>query len=361
LYRQLDKFDLARRDLAAAVRLDPNNVAAVSGLGVLTEYEGKPVLALGLYDQAAQLDPLDFMRHVRRCGALSDSGKYQLAQAACTDARRLKQDSEWVYVASGLVARAQGDLAASLRWNEAGLAVTRESMELLRYRLVDLEHLGMVNEARNLVSRADALNPGAVWIALSGVGLTLLEGRVDDARRQMDDLHFDAEMPARELLDAAMLRLLMHQPAEAERLLRLADESVDVEWTRLLNYADLRWGTSHDVTRASVDKASGRHESAAAQMRRLLAQLDELERNGVVSWGLASLRGDALAIIGDADGAVQALGRAVDSGWRRTYYVRRAPHFAPLLSRSDLQQVLNRADQLIAADRARYRIPAPLQ
>jgi TolB-like protein/DNA-binding winged helix-turn-helix (wHTH) protein len=354
-YLQMHELDLATRDFAAAARLDRNNITALAGLGLLNSYEGKPLAALGFYDQAAALDPLDFIRHVRRCVSLTDAGKYALAEQACLEARRLKPDSEWPYYASSLIARARGDLSTSLKWNDAGLAAAPGSPELLRQRLDDLENIGLLEDARALVAHARALDGAATWVQLSGVGVTLLEGRAEEARRDLEAVKLDQDASAAMLFDAAALRLMMHDAEEAERLIHLANGAADAVLTALLNSGNLRWGFSHEVTLAAAESAGGRQQAATQRMQALLRQLDQLEANGVASWGLYSLRADALAIIGNQDAAVIALQRAVELGWRRTYYVRRALHFEPMLGRADLRRVLDAVDKLAAAERSEYR------
>ena len=130
--------------------------------------------------------------------------------------------------------------------------------------------------------------------------------------------------------------------------------ALDAPRAKVLNATGLRWGFSAQVTLAAAEKAQGRGERASARMRTLLAELQALEANGVQSWGASSLRADALAILDDRDGAMKALEQAVESGWRRTYHVRRTPHFMPFQDRSDFQQLLARVDALVIEERRRY-------
>jgi hypothetical protein len=161
-------------------------------------------------------------------------------------------------------------------------------------------------------------------------------------------------MAADGLFHAASLSLMMRDPARAERLVLLAEGALNAPRAKALNATGMRWGFSPEVTLAAAEKAQGRGDRAGARMRALLTELQALEANGVRSWGASSLRADALAILDDPDGAMKALEQAVGLGWRRTYHVRRTPHFTRFHERADFQELLARVDGLVIAERRRY-------
>lgn len=350
LYRQLYDYERARTHLLQAVRLDPSNVAALAGLGVLEEYQGRPLNALSYYDQAAQLDPLDFLRHVRRCIGLTDVGDYEQANAACDAARGLKSDAAWVYIAAVGLARAQGRLADALALSGAGLAASPNSVELLKQRLDDLENMGLLNDARSVISRVRALENDSAWADLSEAGILLLEGKRDEAHRRVTRLTLDQQASAATLRHAALLLLMVKDFATAERLLYMADNAGDAKEVKAREFSDLRGGFSHQVTLASAEKMQGKSQRAKERMQLMLKQLQTLEANGFRGWALHALRGDALAILDDANGAMAALEQAASLGWRRTYHVRLAPHFSSLAERRDMQELLARMDKWMLAE-----------
>jgi hypothetical protein len=67
------------------------------------------------------------------------------------------------------------------------------------------------------------------------------------------------------------------------------------------------------------------------------------------------VRADALGLLGDADGAMRALHRAVDSGWRSARLARRDPYLAQLVGRDDFMELMRRVDRLNASELSLYQ------
>ena len=63
---------------------------------------------------------------------------------------------------------------------------------------------------------------------------------------------------------------------------------------------------------------------------------------GVRRHGVYELQAQVAALRGDADGAMRALQRAADQGWREVWLAEREPYFATLRPRADFRALLGR-------------------
>jgi hypothetical protein len=67
-----------------------------------------------------------------------------------------------------------------------------------------------------------------------------------------------------------------------------------------------------------------------------------MKQAGVERYGMYYLRAAALAMRGNADGAMVALGRAAELGWRGATRAQHDPALTSLQSRADFQALLER-------------------
>jgi len=63
---------------------------------------------------------------------------------------------------------------------------------------------------------------------------------------------------------------------------------------------------------------------------------------GMRRHGVYELQAQVAALRGDADGAMRALQRAADQGWREVWFAEREPYFASLRERADFHALLER-------------------
>jgi TolB-like protein/DNA-binding winged helix-turn-helix (wHTH) protein len=353
LRRELNSLGAAKQDLSRAIALNRNNVQAIVNLGRVHEYEGEPQRALERFMQARLLDPLDFMRHVDRCVALQDLGRYADAGAACAEARSLQPASDWAFVVSGWLARAQGQTAQSLHWNGVAQRLAPANAELYLERADELLNLALVDEAKAALERASAA--GDDWqSALRYADVLMVERGAAAVRIYLAGLEIDPHASALDLVVLTQASLSAGDDERARDFARRVIEAPDFATLVAASRASLKWGSSYHLPLALVDLRGGRREAGTARIRELLGTLDDLERNGYVGWGIHSLRADALALLGDADGSMQALRRAADHGWRSTWAAQCDPYLAILFERPDYQALIRDVERLNAAERERY-------
>jgi hypothetical protein len=80
--------------------------------------------------------------------------------------------------------------------------------------------------------------------------------------------------------------------------------------------------------------------------------LERLVLAGEERHGIYVLKAEVLALKGDADGAMKALNRATNLGWRGSWWVQREPYLVSLRDRGDFRALIARVDGIDRAMRA---------
>lgn len=358
LHREMNRLREAKSDLARAIALNHNNVQAIVNLGRLFEHEGQPRQALENFTQARMLDPLDFMRHVDRCFALQDLGRYAEAAADCTEARTLQPDSKWGYMAASWLSRAQGEQAQALHWNDEALRVAPADVDLHLQRIDELLDLGLLGEVKAALQRIAEENGAEPRLRIRYADVLMIERGQPAVRDYLAQLDLNEAASASDLLTAAQVSATAGDYPRAQQLAARAMSAPDFPAVELAHRTAVKWGTSHVLLLALLEVHNGDRQAAVARVNGLLGLLDELERDGYTNWGIHSLRADALGLLGDPDGAMRALQLAVQAGWRSAWAAQRDPYLASLFERPDFRALMQRVEQLNALERSRYPLPA---
>jgi len=135
--------------------------------------------------------------------------------------------------------------------------------------------------------------------------------------------------------DAASAKQLLHRALAAPDLCRSA---LDHLWY-------LREGDSNALVLAVAETRLGNRLAAEQQLTTLLKSLETLKQAGVERYGVYTLRAAAVALQGDADEAMVALGHAAELGWRGVMQARQDPALASLQSREDFRALLERLER----------------
>lgn len=341
------RTDEALRDLRNAVRINPNDSVAYKELGHLYLVTlGRPRDALLNYTEAADLDPLDYLPQAQRCLAFQDLGQFTDAAEACGRARTLRPQAHWPLVASSWLEAAQGRLDLALRWNELALKAAPDVFELYDDRATWLLILGMPSEARATLELArketgedEEVNDSLAQVAYFEGGVTALQAHLATARLQ------ESKRAAR-LFSLAYYQLLAENTSAAKASLERALAAEDFTSGMLESPWDAsRWGHVYDMTAALVELRTGDAEHARGRLKSVGETLDNLIANGGRRYGINELRATVLALGGDDQGAVRALSRAAELGWRRSWWAEREPDLASLRSRSDFRELLARVNE----------------
>jgi TolB-like protein/Tfp pilus assembly protein PilF len=334
----------ALEDLNRAVALNANDSWAFAALGRIYIAKAQPRIALQNLMRALALDPLDYILHARQCIALQDLARYEQASAACERARALQGPGNWAFVVSARLAWTQGDLVEASNWTAAALKVDPHDIDLYQRRADFLLTLGLAPEARALYEQARLAtqNDEAVNVGLAQVAF--YEGGAGALRAHLAATKLDDSDHARTLIQAAYFRLLLSEAPAARQLLARAMQAPDFDAHRLNDPWFARWGKSDQLILAVAELQSGESVDAARHLREIEEQLDQLIAAGEEQNGIYALKAEVLALRGDSDGAMRALNRAAELGWRYSWWAQREPYLAALWPRSDFRAVIARVD-----------------
>jgi TolB-like protein/DNA-binding winged helix-turn-helix (wHTH) protein/Tfp pilus assembly protein PilF len=334
----------ALSDLNRAVALNSNDSVAFAELGRLYTVQGQPRVALQNLMRALALDPLDYILHARQCLALQDLARYAQAGAACERARALQGPGDWAFVVSDWLAWTQGDLVEALNWTASALKVDPHDIDLYERRADFLLTLGMAPEARELYEQARVAthNDEAVNVGLARVAF--YEGGAVVLRTHLTATKLDESDHARTLIQAAYFHLLLGEAPVARQLMGRAMQAPDFDASRLNSPWFARWGQSDELILAVSELQSGESVAAARHLREIAEQLDRLIAAGEERNGIYALKAEVLALRGDTAGAMRALDRAAELGWRYGWWAEREPYLTALSPRSDFRAVTARVE-----------------
>jgi TolB-like protein/DNA-binding winged helix-turn-helix (wHTH) protein/Tfp pilus assembly protein PilF len=344
LREQQARINDALDDLNRAVALNVNDSVAFAVLGRLYTAQGQPRLALQDLMHALALDPLDYILHARQCIALQDLARYAQASAACERARALQGPGNWAFVVSARLAWVQGDLIEASNWTVAALKVDPHDIDLYQRRADFLLTLGLAPEAREVYEQARVAtrNDEAVNVGLAQVAF--YEGGAGALRAHLAATKLDESDHARTLIQAAYYHLLLGEAPVARQLMTRAMQAADFDATRLNAPWYARWGKSDQIILAEAELQSGESDAGMRHLQEIAQQLDRLIGSGEEQGGIYALKAQVLALSGDPDGAMRALNRAAELGWRYSWWAEREPYFAALWPRSDFRAVMTRVD-----------------
>jgi Flp pilus assembly protein TadD len=150
----------ARRDLEAAHALDPLDVQAVLGLGLVAEAEGELDAAAERYQEAARLgeDAPGARFHLALLRVRQ--GQLEEADALVSGLRPHLREDPTMMLRLAAAERAAGRSGRADRWLDEGLAADPRSAPLLEARAEALETAGEFGRALELRRRLHALAPG---------------------------------------------------------------------------------------------------------------------------------------------------------------------------------------------------------
>ena len=339
-------------DLNRAVALNANDSWALAELARLHIGQGAPRDALQDIMRALARDPLDYILHARQCLVLQDLARFAQASAACERSRALHGPGGWDLVVSEWLAWSQGDLVQALDWNAAVLKADPKSFALYDRRADFLLTLGMPAEARKVLAQAprEMQSEEAVNIELARVAF--YEGGPDALRAEMASAKLDDSPHARTLIDAAYLHLLLDEADAANKLMARAMRAPDFDAGRLNSPWFARWGESDQLVLAVAEQRSGNSVAGAQHLQELSDLLERLIGAREERYGIYALKAEVLALKGDADGAMKALNRAANLGWRESWWAQHEPYFASLRDRRDFRALIARVDGIDRAMRS---------
>jgi transcriptional activator of cad operon len=339
LENELITKDAALRDLKRGAALNPNSRDAAAELGFYYLVSGEPRQALGYYNHAAQLDPLDYNLHAQRCTALADLAEFDGAGSACEQARALEPSSAWAYSASSAFEEACGRLAEALRLTEQ--AILRSPGVLYSYadRGRWLLSLGQVERLRDNDAAAAGKTDSDVHLMWIDLVSRYANGDAAGLRQLLDANR--ATNDSSVLFVLARAELLAGDDQAARALVDKALSSPELTSEDLASPWEARTGSSALLVTAVALQATGDAAGARARLDQLTGLLDRLIAAGMRRHGVYELQAQVAALRGKPEDAINALQHAADLGWRDVWLAEHEPFFAALRGRADFDALLS--------------------
>jgi len=110
------------------------------------------------------------------------------------------------------------------------------------------------------------------------------------------------------------------------------------------------------LERATLYAVAGQHDSADALLTEVERALAQYRERGVTGHALDFHRARVAALRGDRSAAIERLKRAVEGGWRRSWWTRRDPGFAALAGDADFAALLRQMEEAVDVQRRRLGV-----
>ena len=349
------KTDAAIADLQRAIAINPNAGEFYLRLGAAYEYAGRPRDALQAYDQVRSLDPLHTQLHVRRCLTLQNLGRYAEASQACNRAFELQPDVPNHLWASGLNDFAQGKTATAIAFYQQALARAPQRIDIRsELGLLYLDQRQPELAASQFEQALAIAGPRARDLQLTAARLDLARDDFAPLLAKLRSKEWLAMDDGRQLLNAGFLAaaagdggLAEKYRAQAAALIQSPHESLHPSL-----YA-VRWGICELCYLAMLERLRGAADVARSHESFVLAWLADTEKAGHLWHGLEYVRATVLAQQGNDSGALLALQRAVQLGWRSVWMTEVDPAFARLRNRPEFQRLVSPQDNTARGTQSR--------
>lgn len=334
-------FAKARVDLAKAIAFSPNDAKARMWLGGALFADARPREALDELERALELDPLNFILHIRHALVLDALGRHDAAVEAATRAVTLAPrhpNPRWTLA---LIATSRGDLQQAIGHYESALALDPARSDLRIQLATLLLDVGRAADARRELSDAARLAQSSHAFLTAQAYSALLAGDQAELASIAESLASIDPRNRYLMTDAADFMALAGGHAKAIELFdRARAENPDAILNDLWM---IRWGLE---TAPSCLAWSYAATDRIVERRQLTSRVDrflvEAQQRGVRYWGLAYQRATLAALEGDTSNALARLEEAAAGGWRRVWWARTDPALASLRTLPEFELLLDR-------------------
>jgi predicted O-linked N-acetylglucosamine transferase (SPINDLY family) len=174
-------FDMADSILKRVLQVDPKNLLALNGLGLIKASEAKYTEAANFFGRAARISPNDASIQFNLAKALTDSGNDKAAIAHHKKAVALTPKNPDAWLSYGIAVSNLGRYEDALVYFNKALSLNPNSAEAWSCKGATMHELKRFDEAITLYDKALSLNPNSAE-AWSWKGATMHElKRFDEA------------------------------------------------------------------------------------------------------------------------------------------------------------------------------------
>jgi DNA-binding winged helix-turn-helix (wHTH) protein/TolB-like protein/Flp pilus assembly protein TadD len=349
---EADRYEDAENHLRRALQINPSDANTHSRLGILFEKLGRPRDALEQHTRAAELDPAQFVPPMYRCMLLQDLGQFAEAARACARARELAPTNYWPSFVTSWLEVSRGDLYEGLVWGEAAAKMDPNEGRLAFNNIDLMLSLRLVSEARAAASAV--VTSDEARVRLYQASIELAEHGPAGLREYLRESGTAALTESSIANEAVRLYQIAGDLDKASAALESIRSTEEYSDRDLFNPSQIRAAHAPALVFASLLFARGDREEGTELLDKLDGMLDRAEKNGVVHYGLDSLRAESLAVRGKPDEAMRSLRRAVTRGWREAWRAETGPYFASLRERDDFKALIREVEARNDEMRARF-------
>jgi predicted O-linked N-acetylglucosamine transferase (SPINDLY family) len=179
-------FDMADSILKRVLQVDPKNLLALNGLGLIKASEAKYTEAANFFGRAARISPNDASIQFNLAKALTDSGNDKAAIAHHKKAVALTPKDPNAWLSYGIAVSNLGRYEDALVYFNKALSLNPNSAEAWSWKGATMHELKRFDEAITLYDKALSLNPNSAE-AWSWKGATMLELKRFDQAITLND------------------------------------------------------------------------------------------------------------------------------------------------------------------------------
>jgi TolB-like protein/DNA-binding winged helix-turn-helix (wHTH) protein/Tfp pilus assembly protein PilF len=341
-----NRTDEAETYFRRAIEFSPNYATAYHWYAYLLENAGRAEEALPLIRQALELDPMAPILTVQYARVLWKLGRVEGANAALLEGVRRNPQFLSYYLNLATNLRELGQMAESMRWIRAGVALDETLFPL---RIMECKRYLDFDDEPAAVRCFDEVE-AAFPVASLGGRVELYQFRGDHDQALEEALALEARFPL------PFAHLTVGWTLLSNRRLDEVLSLVEEHWPEVMESDGAELATLDELTAAALAGHAlwhrGDRQRANVVLDNALATMATLPR--VRGEGYGELDVAIHVLRGDRGGAIAALREAIDAKWRDNWWRFRYPFYDTMNSEPGWRSLIAELEADAVRQRERY-------